>query len=153
VEGTCEIVGLDDSLPGFEPSRLAALIRAIFVAAGGTHDDWAEFDRAMADEDGPPSSCIPSGCTRTPAPPRSSCGYGLWVSSMTLPSGPGSGPIGPGLGFRIMEHLDAGGQRPPVRLVEVVHAEGHLGTGGRLPVFGLVEAKWMKAPSVHDVAA
>jgi len=50
VEGTCEIVGLDDSLPGFEPSRLAALIRAIFVAAGGTHDDWAEFDRAMADE-------------------------------------------------------------------------------------------------------
>jgi len=40
-----------------------------------------------------------------------------------------------------MEHLDAADSGPPVRLVEVVHAEGHLGTGGRLPVFGLVESE------------
>jgi len=28
--------------------RLA--LRAVFVAAGGTHDDWDEYDRAMAAE-------------------------------------------------------------------------------------------------------
>jgi PPOX class probable F420-dependent enzyme len=50
VEGTCEIVGPDDPLSGFDASRLPSLIRAIFRAAGGTHDDWEAFDRAMADE-------------------------------------------------------------------------------------------------------
>ena len=29
---------------------LPALLRAIFQAAGGTHDDWEEFDRVMAQE-------------------------------------------------------------------------------------------------------
>jgi PPOX class probable F420-dependent enzyme len=50
VEGRCEIVGPDDPRDGFDPSRLPGLIRAIFESAGGTHDDWAEFDRAMAEE-------------------------------------------------------------------------------------------------------
>jgi PPOX class probable F420-dependent enzyme len=50
VEGTCEIVGPDDPLSGFEASHLPALIRAIYQAAGGTHDDWAAFDGAMAGE-------------------------------------------------------------------------------------------------------
>jgi PPOX class probable F420-dependent enzyme len=50
VEGTCEIVGPDDALAGFDPSRLPELIRDIFRAAGGTHDDWATFDRAMVEE-------------------------------------------------------------------------------------------------------
>ena len=48
--GACEIVGPDDVLAGFEPTDLPGLLRAIFVAAGGTHDDWAAFDRAMAQE-------------------------------------------------------------------------------------------------------
>lgn len=26
------------------------LLRAVFVGAGGTHDDWDEYDRAMASE-------------------------------------------------------------------------------------------------------
>jgi PPOX class probable F420-dependent enzyme len=50
VEGTCQIVGPDDALAGFDPSRLPELIRDIFRAAGGTHDDWATFDRAMVEE-------------------------------------------------------------------------------------------------------
>lgn len=50
VEGTSQIVGLDDPIDGFGLSGLPGLIRSIFVAAGGTHDDWAEFDRAMAEE-------------------------------------------------------------------------------------------------------
>lgn len=50
VEGPCELVGPDDSLAGFDQSQLPELIRAIFRAAGGTHDDWATFDRVMAEE-------------------------------------------------------------------------------------------------------
>ncbi len=45
-EGTTEIAGPDDPLPGVDD--LPALLRAVFVAAGGTHEDWAEFDRTMA---------------------------------------------------------------------------------------------------------
>ena len=29
---------------------LAALLRDIFTAAGGTHDDWDEFDRTMREQ-------------------------------------------------------------------------------------------------------
>ncbi len=50
VEGTCEIVGPHDPLVGFDGANLPTLIRDIFHAAGGTHDDWDAFDRAMADE-------------------------------------------------------------------------------------------------------
>jgi PPOX class probable F420-dependent enzyme len=50
VEGTTELVGPHDPLVGFEDAHLPSLIRAIFQAAGGTHDDWDAFDRAMADE-------------------------------------------------------------------------------------------------------
>jgi len=33
-----------------DEADLPALLRAIFTAAGGTHDDWPTFDRVMADE-------------------------------------------------------------------------------------------------------
>lgn len=46
VEGTVEIAGPDDPLPGVDD--VPALLRAIFVAAGGSHDDWDEFDAVMA---------------------------------------------------------------------------------------------------------
>ena len=39
------IVGPDDA-----SASLPALLRSIFVAAGGTHDDWDTFDRVMATE-------------------------------------------------------------------------------------------------------
>jgi PPOX class probable F420-dependent enzyme len=50
VEGTCDIIGPDDRYPGFEPSELPGLLRAIFRSAGGSHDDWDAFDRVMKDE-------------------------------------------------------------------------------------------------------
>jgi PPOX class probable F420-dependent enzyme len=49
-EGPVEIAGPDDPLPGFDPSRLPALLRQVFTAAGGTHDDWETYDRVMAEE-------------------------------------------------------------------------------------------------------
>jgi PPOX class probable F420-dependent enzyme len=50
VEGVCDILGADDPYPGFDPEGLPGLLRAIFRAAGGTHDDWDTFDRVMKDE-------------------------------------------------------------------------------------------------------
>jgi PPOX class probable F420-dependent enzyme len=48
VEGSAVIAGPDDPLPGVDD--VPALLRAVFVAAGGTHDDWAEYDATMARE-------------------------------------------------------------------------------------------------------
>jgi hypothetical protein len=43
VDGTSELVG-----PGSDGLRL--LLRAVFTAAGGTHDDWDTYDRVMREE-------------------------------------------------------------------------------------------------------
>ena len=48
VEGTAEIAGPDDPLPGVSEDQIPGLLRQIFTAAGGTHDDWDEFDAVMA---------------------------------------------------------------------------------------------------------
>src|SRR5207244_11675446 len=48
VEGPVRIVGPDDQLDDVPPDALAALLRDIFTAAGGTHDDWDTYDRVMA---------------------------------------------------------------------------------------------------------
>jgi PPOX class probable F420-dependent enzyme len=50
VEGPTEIAGPDDRLPGFDPAGLPELLREVFRAAGGTHDDWPTYDRVMAEE-------------------------------------------------------------------------------------------------------
>jgi PPOX class probable F420-dependent enzyme len=50
VEGLADIAGPDDPLPGFDPAELPALLRQVFTAAGGTHDDWPTYDRVMAEE-------------------------------------------------------------------------------------------------------
>ena len=50
VEGDAEIVGPDDPHPDFDSDALRLLLREIFRAAGGTHDDWDTYDRVMADE-------------------------------------------------------------------------------------------------------
>jgi PPOX class probable F420-dependent enzyme len=50
VEGATTIVGPDDPLSGIDPAAVPTLLRNIFVAAGGTHDDWDEYDRVMATE-------------------------------------------------------------------------------------------------------
>jgi PPOX class probable F420-dependent enzyme len=47
VEGRAVIVGPDDPHPDVGEERLRLLLREIFEAAGGTHDDWDEYDRVM----------------------------------------------------------------------------------------------------------
>jgi PPOX class probable F420-dependent enzyme len=49
-EGTVQIVGPDDPLPDIDAEGRRLLLRAIFTAAGGTHDDFATYDRVMAEE-------------------------------------------------------------------------------------------------------
>jgi PPOX class probable F420-dependent enzyme len=50
VEGPTELIGPDDAYNGFDAERIRVLLRDIFTAAGGTHDNWDEYDRVMADE-------------------------------------------------------------------------------------------------------
>jgi len=50
VDGTVELIGPDDPYPGIDAEGLRLLLRAIFTAAGGTHDDWPTYDRVMAEE-------------------------------------------------------------------------------------------------------
>ena len=50
VEGGVELAGPDDRLEGVEGDALRLLLRDIFLAAGGTHDDFDEYDRVMAEE-------------------------------------------------------------------------------------------------------
>lgn len=50
VEGTAEIIGPDDPAPDTDAEKLRLLLRAVFEAAGGTHDDWDTYDRVMREE-------------------------------------------------------------------------------------------------------
>jgi PPOX class probable F420-dependent enzyme len=50
VEGPVQLAGPDDPLDGIDDDRLRVLLRGIFTAAGGTHEDWDEYDRVMRDE-------------------------------------------------------------------------------------------------------
>jgi PPOX class probable F420-dependent enzyme len=46
VEGQAELRGPENT----EAEELRLLLRAVFVAAGGSHSDWDEYDRVMRDE-------------------------------------------------------------------------------------------------------
>ena len=48
VEGVAELAGPDDPQPWLDPPGLRLLLREIFTAAGGGHEDWDEYDRVMA---------------------------------------------------------------------------------------------------------
>lgn len=51
VEGRTELAGPDDTpdwLTG--PDQLRLLLREVFVACGGSHDDWNEYDRVMTEQ-------------------------------------------------------------------------------------------------------
>ena len=50
VEGTVDVIGPDDAHTGVDDEQLRLLLRDVFRAAGGTHDDWDTYDRVMADE-------------------------------------------------------------------------------------------------------
>lgn len=50
-EGRAEIAGPDDAQSWLADSdQLRLLLREVFTAAGGTHDNWDEYDRVMAAE-------------------------------------------------------------------------------------------------------
>ncbi|MEZ0338727.1 TIGR03618 family F420-dependent PPOX class oxidoreductase [Mycobacterium sp. pV006] len=50
VEGTAELVGPDDPQPWLRAEVLPRLLRDIFTAAGGTHDDWDTYDCTMREQ-------------------------------------------------------------------------------------------------------
>ena len=50
VEGTVQLIGPDDPHPDVDDERLRVILREIFTAAGGTHDDWDTYDRVMREE-------------------------------------------------------------------------------------------------------
>jgi PPOX class probable F420-dependent enzyme len=50
VDGTVRVIGPDVHVDGFADDQLPGLLRQVFTAAGGTHDNWAEYDRVMAQE-------------------------------------------------------------------------------------------------------
>jgi PPOX class probable F420-dependent enzyme len=50
VEGRAELIGPDDPHAGVDAEGLRLLLRQVFTAAGGTHDDWDAYDRAMAEQ-------------------------------------------------------------------------------------------------------
>jgi PPOX class probable F420-dependent enzyme len=50
VEGPAQIAGPDDPVDGIGPERLRLLLREIFTAAGGAHENFEEYDRVMAAE-------------------------------------------------------------------------------------------------------
>jgi PPOX class probable F420-dependent enzyme len=49
-EGRVDLIGPDDPDPGIDAERLRLLLREIFTAAGGSHDDFGTYDRVMRDE-------------------------------------------------------------------------------------------------------
>jgi PPOX class probable F420-dependent enzyme len=50
VEGEAQLAGPDDPQPWLDAEGLRLLRRAIFVAAGGEHDNWEEYDRVMTEQ-------------------------------------------------------------------------------------------------------
>src|SRR5689334_19025060 len=51
VEGRAELAGPDDAQPWLDSEQmLAQLLRDIFTAAGGTHDDWDAYDATMREQ-------------------------------------------------------------------------------------------------------
>jgi PPOX class probable F420-dependent enzyme len=50
VEGRAELIGPDDPHPQVDSERLRLLLRGIFAAAGGQHDDWDAYDRTMLEQ-------------------------------------------------------------------------------------------------------
>jgi PPOX class probable F420-dependent enzyme len=50
IEGSAELIGPDDLSPEYDAERLRMLLREVFTAAGGSHDDWDTYDRVMAEQ-------------------------------------------------------------------------------------------------------
>ncbi len=51
VDGPVDLIGPNDTFDGFDSANVATLLREVFVAAGGTHDDWDDYDKVMAEDE------------------------------------------------------------------------------------------------------
>jgi len=49
-EGPVQLIGPEDPAPGVDAEGVRLLLRAVFTAAGGVHDDWSTYDSVMAQE-------------------------------------------------------------------------------------------------------
>lgn len=50
VTGSADLIGPADPADGIDAEALRILLRDIYKAAGGTHDDYDEYDRVMAED-------------------------------------------------------------------------------------------------------
>ena len=50
VEGRATLVGPDDPHQDIDAVRVRLLLREVFLAAGGSHDNWDEYDRTMIEQ-------------------------------------------------------------------------------------------------------
>ncbi len=51
VEGVAQLAGPDDPQPWLaEADQFRLLLRAVFTAAGGRHENWEDYDRVMAEQ-------------------------------------------------------------------------------------------------------
>ena len=50
VTGPAELIGPDDNAIELDSDRIRILLRDIFTAAGGDHDDWDTYDQTMRDQ-------------------------------------------------------------------------------------------------------
>jgi PPOX class probable F420-dependent enzyme len=50
VEGRAELIGPDDPGSGLDAEGCRLLLREVFAAAGGVHDDWESYDRTMTEQ-------------------------------------------------------------------------------------------------------
>lgn len=70
VEGEAELIGPDDPAEGVDAERVRRLLREVFSAAGGTHEDWDEYDRVMAAQRRAAVLIAPGRIYGTPEHPR-----------------------------------------------------------------------------------
>ena len=50
VTGAAELIGPHDDAFELDPDRIRTLLREVFTAAGGNHDDWDTYDQTMRDQ-------------------------------------------------------------------------------------------------------
>ena len=50
VTGSTDLLGPQDLSEEFNSEDLRLLLREVFESAGGTHEDWEEYDRVMSEE-------------------------------------------------------------------------------------------------------
>jgi PPOX class probable F420-dependent enzyme len=68
VEGVAELAGPDDPHRDVDADALASLLRDVFRAAGGAHDDWDTYDRVMAAERRAAVLIVPHRAYTNPTP-------------------------------------------------------------------------------------